>query len=201
MTEMPTLLKTGPERSGKTSVAAGLLAWLRCAGRTATYCKPFSADGEADADHAFAFGALADGLDIAVGPAPRPTSPPLDAGFIGLLRSGAETIIVEAAEGSTSSESAVALDARVLEVHSYDAGQDWVAVNGRYASQAVIIRIQRPDIQLACILPQTRCLVLTGLCEPTEYVKPEAWEPDIPLLQVFASTVEIADALDLLFDS
>ena len=95
--------------------------------------KPFSVDGEADADHAFAVGALADGLEIAVGSAPRPMSAPLDAGFIDRLRSEADTIIVEAAESSTSSELAVAIDARVLEVHAYAYGQDWAAVADRAA--------------------------------------------------------------------
>ena len=33
---------------------------------------------------------------------------------------------------------------------------------GRYRNQAVITRAQRPDIQLASMLPQTRCLLLTG---------------------------------------
>ena len=251
----------------------------RGAGRSAAACRPFSTADEADADHAFASGALADGLDIAVGPAPRALSAPLDAGFIDLLRSEAETIIVEAAEGSTSSELAWALDARVLEVYAYAAGQDGAAlvvnavppyrtsdvaesvaessadaaavvvpdscvmlaptvaqvadhldavwtlepVNadtpvervliggnimdngptyyGRYANQAVITRAQHPDIQLASMLPQTRCLVLTGSKEPTEYVKTEARERDIPPLQVFTSTIETADALDRLIEA
>ena len=72
---------------------------------------------------------------------------------------------------------------------------------GRYANQAVITRAQRPDIQLASMLPQTRCLVLTGPGEPTEYVKAEARERDIPLLQVFTSTIETTDALDRLIDA
>ena len=195
---------------------------------------------------------------------------------------------------STVSELAAALDARVLEVHAYSAGQDWAAVAdeaagrwgnrllavvvnavppyrqdvvaesaaqssadvdafvipesrvmiaptvaqiadhleavwtldpvnadapverfliggnimdngptyyGRYANQAVITRAQRPDIQLASMLPQTRCLVLTGPGEPTNYVRAEALERDIPLLQVSTSTIETADALDRLLDS
>ena len=73
---------------------------------------------------------------------------------------------------------------------------------GRYANQAVITRAQRPDIQLASMLPQTRCLVLTGPWrEPTNYVRAEALERDIPLLQVSVSTIETADALDRLIDS
>ena len=101
---MANLLITSLNRACKTSVACGLLAHLRTTGRTATYAQPFSADSEADADHAFASGAVADGLDIAVGPAPRAMSEPLDASFIDLLRSEAETIVVEAAGGSISSE-------------------------------------------------------------------------------------------------
>ena len=72
---------------------------------------------------------------------------------------------------------------------------------GRYNNQAVITRAQRPDIQLASMLPQTSCLVLTGPGEPTEYVKAEARERDIPLLQVSLSTIDTADALDRLIDA
>ena len=42
---------------------------------------------------------------------------------------------------------------------------------GRYHNQAVIIRAQRPDIQLASMLPQTRFLLLTRPGDPTDYVK------------------------------
>ena len=69
---------------------------------------------------------------------------------------------------------------------------------GRYANQAVITRVRRPDIQLAGMRPQTRCLVLTGPGEPAEYIKAEARERDIPLLQVAVSTIAAADALSRL---
>ena len=69
---------------------------------------------------------------------------------------------------------------------------------GRYANQAVITRVRRPDIQLAGMRPQTRCLVLTGPGEPAEYIKAEARERDIPLLQVSVSTTAAADALSRL---
>ena len=72
---------------------------------------------------------------------------------------------------------------------------------GRYNNQAVITRVQRPDIQLACMLPQTRCLLLTGPGEPTEYIKAEARERYIPLLQVPTSTIDTADALDRLMSA
>ena len=293
---MPTFLITGPAGSGKTSLAAGLLARLRDSGHAAACIKPFSSSTEADADHAFASGVLADALGIAVGPAPRPLTDDVEdsAAAIAVLRDQAGTVIVEAADGSPAAELAEAVDARVLEVHAYAPERDWAAtadeaagrwgnrlvclvvnavppyrreavaasvaessadveavivpesrvmlaptvaqiadhleavwtlepVNadapverfliggnimdhgptyyGRYRNQAVITRAQRPDIQLASMLPQTRCLVLTGPGEPTEYVKAEASERDIPLLQVFASTIETADALDRLIDA
>ena len=293
---MPTILITGPERSGKTSVAAGVLSWLRDAGRSAVYVKPFSADGAVDGDHVFASGMLADGLDIAVGPAPGALTGSIDSAVkaIALLKDEAETVVIEASSISPVDELSEALDAGVTEVHAYSAGQDWAAVvdraagrwgnrllalvvnavppyrqdavaesaaqsaadvgtfvipesrvmiaptvaqiadhleavwtldpvnteapverfliggnimdngptyYGRYANQAVITRAQRPDIQLASMLAETRCLVLTGPGEPTNYVRAEALERDIPLLQVSASTIETADALDRLIDS
>ena len=293
---MPTFLVTGPLRAGKTSLAAGLLARLHDAGRSAAYAKPFSAVGSADGDHAFASGALAESLDIAVGAAPVPVSGGGDDAVSGiaLLRDEAGSVIVEVAEGFRSVDLAAAVDARVLEVQAYDPEQDWaqavdaadvlwgnrlaaLVVNavppykrdavaesaaqsvadvdvfvipesrlmiaptvaqiadhleavwtlepvnadapierfliggnimdngptyyGRYANQAVITRAQRPDIQLASMLAETRCLVLTGPGEPTNYVRAEALERDIPLLQVSTSTIETADALDRLIDS
>ena len=218
---------------------------------------------------------MADGLDIAVGPALRPlsagASEPLEA--LALLNAEAETVIIDAAGGSTAEELPGAADARgcwgnrlaalvVNAVPPYRTGamaesvsESWAEVDavevpesrvmlaptvaqiaghleavwtlepvnadawverfligdnimnngpiyyGRYANQAVITRAQRRDIQLASMLPEARCLVLTGSGEPTEYIKAEAWERDIPLLQVFASTIETAGAFDLLFDS
>ena len=66
---------------------------------------------------------------------------------------------------------------------------------GRHANQAVITRVQRPDIQLASMSTETRCLVLTGPGEPTEYIKAEARERDIPLIRVQSSTIDTAEAL------
>ena len=122
---MPTLLITGPARSGKTSVAGGLLVWLREAKRSAAYVKPFAADGAADADHAFAASKLADALDIAVGPAPEPPANSIDGAVqaIALLVAEADTVVVEAADDSSATDLAAALNAPVLEIHAYSAGQ------------------------------------------------------------------------------
>ncbi len=293
---MPTILVAGPSRSGKTSLAAGLLVWLRDAGYTAAYVKPFSASADSDADHEFAANVLAGALDITVGPAPLPLSGSADeaAGSVASMAESGRAVIVEVADGSPATEITNAIDARVLEIHGYAPNRDWaqvvdtaavrwgtrlawVVINsvpayrqdavrdsaaqssadvdavvipesrvmlaptvaqvaahlgadwvqepvneeapverfliggnimdngptyyGRYANQAVITRAQRPDIQLACMLAQTRCLVLTGPGEATNYIRAEALERDIPLLRVPTSTIETADALDRLIDA
>ena len=71
---------------------------------------------------------------------------------------------------------------------------------GRYDNQAVIVRSQRPDIQLASLLAGTRCLVLTGGGDPTEYVKTEAMQRDVPLMVVSSNTLDTAEALAPLTD-
>jgi len=71
---------------------------------------------------------------------------------------------------------------------------------GRFANQAVITRAERPDIQMACLMEDTKCLVLTGGAEPTEYVKAEAMERDVPLILVDENTLSTAEALEGLLD-
>ena len=72
---------------------------------------------------------------------------------------------------------------------------------GRYDNQAVITRSQRPDIQLACLVAGTKCLVLTEGGEPTEYIKAEAMERSVPVMVVEAKTLETVEALAPLLDS
>jgi BioD-like phosphotransacetylase family protein len=70
----------------------------------------------------------------------------------------------------------------------------------RYANQAVITRVERPDIQMASMCDKTACLVLTGPGEPTEYIKAEALKRDVPLIQVRTNTHDTAEALAGLLD-
>ena len=70
---------------------------------------------------------------------------------------------------------------------------------GRFPHQAVITRAERPDIQMASLMQDTRCLVLTGGARPTEYIRVEAAKRDVPVLLVDGGTVATADAVgDLL---
>ena len=67
---------------------------------------------------------------------------------------------------------------------------------GRYSAQAVITRAERPDIQLASLECDTRCLVLTGGGEPTEYIRVEAGKRGVPLISVPTDTMTTAEALN-----
>ena len=71
---------------------------------------------------------------------------------------------------------------------------------GRYAHQAVITRAERPDIQMASLMQDTRCLVLTGGARPTEYIRVEARKREVPVLLVDQGTVATADAVGGLLD-
>ena len=70
----------------------------------------------------------------------------------------------------------------------------------RYPNQAVITRVERPDIQMASMGEKTCCLVLTGPGEPTEYIKAEALKREVPLIQVKTNTMDTAEALAGLLD-
>ena len=72
---------------------------------------------------------------------------------------------------------------------------------GRYPRQAVITRAERPDIQMASLVPNTLCLVLTGGARPTEYIRVEATKRNIPVLLVDVGTVAAADAIGNLLDA
>ena len=66
---------------------------------------------------------------------------------------------------------------------------------GRHQQQAVITRAERPDIQMASLTGNTRCLILTGGGRPTEYIRVEAAKHDVPILLVDGSTTATADAI------
>ena len=78
-----------------------------------------------------------------------------------------------------------------------DAGPSYF---GRHSSQAVITRAERPDIQMASFTGDTKCLILTGGTEPTEYIRVEARKNRVPLLLVEGGTLATAEALSGLIE-
>ena len=66
---------------------------------------------------------------------------------------------------------------------------------GRYPEQAVVVRGDRPDIQLAALGSKLTCLILTGGHQPIPYVYHEAQEQEVPVLVVASDTHATAEAM------
>ena len=76
---------------------------------------------------------------------------------------------------------------------------DWgVLYFQRFENKAVIVRGNRPDLQMAALRTPTSCIVLTGGHPPIQYVSYEAGEEEVPLIQVETDTLETAAALESL---
>lgn len=77
---------------------------------------------------------------------------------------------------------------------------DWgVHYFGQSETKAVIVRGDRPDIQMAALGTPTRCLVLTGGHRPIQYVEHEAREEEVPVVLVQSDTLTTARALETMF--
>ena len=77
-----------------------------------------------------------------------------------------------------------------------DPGPDYF---GRKANKAVVVRSERPDMQLAALETSTRCLVLAGNTAPKPAVLSQAKEKNIPIIltreDITTITTNIGDAL------
>ena len=63
-------------------------------------------------------------------------------------------------------------------------------------NKAVIVRGDRPDIQMAALQTPTSCLVLTQGIEPIEYVRYEAEEEEVPIIVVETDTLSTMASLN-----
>ncbi|MDO8751520.1 MAG: DRTGG domain-containing protein [Dehalococcoidia bacterium] len=78
---------------------------------------------------------------------------------------------------------------------------DWgVHYFGQSETKAVIVRGDRPDIQMAALRTPTQCLVLTGGHRPVQYIEHEAREEGVPVVLVQSDTLTTVQALETLFD-
>ena len=76
---------------------------------------------------------------------------------------------------------------------------DWgVLYFERLENKAVIVRGDKPDIQMAALGTPTSCIVLTGGQPPIQYVEYEAGQEEVPLIQVDTDTLTTAEALESL---
>ena len=72
---------------------------------------------------------------------------------------------------------------------------------GLHADKAVIVRGDRPDIQMAALATPTACLICTEGKEPIEYVRNEAELDEVPIIIVEPGTLDTMDALNPLMDA
>ncbi len=79
---------------------------------------------------------------------------------------------------------------------SGDPGQDYFA---RFGRQAVVVRCDKPDLQLAALNAGSRCLILSGGRMPLAYVSERAEAEGVPLLITGKGTVAALQALEALY--
>ena len=78
-----------------------------------------------------------------------------------------------------------------------DPGEPYFGVR---QDKAVIVRGDRPDIQMAALNTPTACLVLTKDVEPIEYVKYEAEQEEVSVIVVESDTLETMNRLGTLME-
>jgi hypothetical protein len=79
---------------------------------------------------------------------------------------------------------------------SADPGQAYFA---RFGRQAVVVRYDKPDLQLAALNADSRCLILSGGRMPLAYVSERAEAEGVPLLITAKDTVAAVQALEGLY--
>ena len=88
------------------------------------------------------------------------------------------------------------LDRAVIATISADPGQ---AHFTRYDASAVIVRSDKPDLQLAALNAGAACLIVTGGLPLLSYVLDRAEEDDIPLLRTGLDTIATVNAIEEMF--
>ena len=88
------------------------------------------------------------------------------------------------------------LDRPVIATISADPAQSYFA---HYDASAVIVRSDKPDLQLAALNAGATCLIVTGGLPMLSYVLDRAEEDDIPLLRTGLDTIATVKAIEDLF--
>jgi len=90
------------------------------------------------------------------------------------------------------------LDRPVIATISADPGQGYFA---RYGASAVIVRSDKPDLQLAALNAGADCLIVTGGLPILSYVLERAEEDQIPLLRTGLDTITAVRRIEAIFGS
>jgi len=90
------------------------------------------------------------------------------------------------------------LDRPVIATISADPGQGYFA---RYGASAVIVRSDKPDLQLAALNAGADCLIVTGGLPILSYVLERVEEDQIPLLRTGLDTITAVQRIEAIFGS
>lgn len=82
----------------------------------------------------------------------------------------------------------------MLGAMTLDSGLDYF---GRKDSKAVVVRGERPDMQLAALETSTRCLVLSGGVSPIHTVLRKAEDKGVPIILVKGDTAATVNSIEL----
>ena len=82
----------------------------------------------------------------------------------------------------------------MLGAMSIDSGLDYF---GRKDNKAVVVRGERPDMQLAALETSTRCLVLSGGVSPSHTLLRKAEDKGVPIILTKGDTVSTVNSIEL----
>ena len=82
----------------------------------------------------------------------------------------------------------------MLGAMTVDPGPDYF---GRKANKAVVVRGERPDMQLAALETSTKCLVLSGGVSPIHTVLQGAGDKGIPIILTEGDTISAVNSIEL----
>lgn len=94
---------------------------------------------------------------------------------------------------SGAEKSAELVENIMLGAMCIDAGPEYF---GRKANKVVVVRSERPDMQLAALETSTRCLVLTGNTAPKSVVLARAEEKKVPIILARDDTTAIVTNIE-----
>jgi BioD-like phosphotransacetylase family protein len=90
-------------------------------------------------------------------------------------------------------KSAELVENYMLGALSVDSGLDYF---GRKVNKAVVVKGERPDMQLAALQTSTRCLVISGDGEPIYEVLQSAGDKGIPVIVTDENTTSVMDSIE-----
>ncbi len=104
--------------------------------------------------------------------------------------------VLQAQVSFLSNGRSILVEQPVIATISADPGQGYFS---RYGATVVVVRSDKPDLQLAALNAEAACLIVTGELPLLSYVLDRAEEDEIPLVRTKLSTIETIQVIEALF--